>query len=386
MKLKLPYKAGIRGHYPMNQPLNSDQSIPQHPSKPARMDKLMDSAIDEAAVVQQITDQLSDRLTLISHELRTPMTSIYGVLGLLNNGQLGSLSADGQHLLSIAIQNAHRLIRFINLIEQDGVLPFHVLSAQQMEEFQLETDLQEAFDRREFQLQYQPIISSESECIIGFEALARWHHPSRGVISPTIFIPLLEKMALIHRLGLWVLEQACHQLAYWQQQFEAAADLTMSVNLSTLQLQHPDFVKQVEEILQTTGVNPRCLKLEITESALIENYPVAFSALSALRALGVQFYIDDFGTGYSSLGRLHNLPIDALKLDRSFVQSKQWGICETIILMATRLRLGVIAEGVETVEELLSLKALGCIKMQGYFFHKPLDHQTASELLACQFS
>lgn len=328
------------------------------------------------------SESLQDVALFICHELRTPLTSIQGALGLLYTGRLGELSEEGQRVLAIAISNTNRLSRLANAIENRPTLPLTVLSDARIEQLQLENDIHEACDRQQFQLVYQPIITVQSRQIIGFEALARWQHPYKGAISPTVFIPLAEKEGCIHQLGMWVLKQACQQLYLWQQQFPDHPSLTMSVNLSALQLLEPNLVEAIQQVLHETSIAPERLKLEITESALVENQEIAIVVLSKLRALGIQFYVDDFGTGYSSLGRLQNLPIDVLKIDRSFVQGKQWDISETIVLLATKLGLDVIAEGVETAEDLEALQASGCQKMQGYFFSKPVDSQAAAALLA----
>lgn len=329
-----------------------------------------------------ITERLTDLTSLVSHELRTPLTSIQGVLGLLHKGYFGSLSEDGQRLLDIAIHNANRLSRLADAIDHEPAVSMTLLSDAEIERLQLENDFHSAFTHEELQLVYQPIVSVETNRILGFEALSRWHHPHKGLISPAIFIPLAEQTGLIHQLGLWSIEQACQQLYQWQQQFPSEPALTMSVNLSTIQLLQPNLVDQLQNILNKIDIAPHTLRLEITESALIENPEQAIAILSELKALGVQFYIDDFGTGYSALGRLKDLPIDALKIDRSFVSGKKWDISETILMLANKLGLDVIAEGVETPEELVSLRALGCKQMQGYFFSKPVDHQTASHLIA----
>lgn len=320
----------------------------------------------------------------ICHELRTPLTSIQGALGLLYTGRLGDLSEEGQRVLAIAMSNVNRLSRLANAIENKPTLPMTVFSDARLEQLQLENDLHKACECQEFQLVYQPIVTTESNQIIGFEALARWQHPTKGTISPTVFIPLAEKIGCIHQLSKWVLKQACQQLYLWQQQFPAKPPLTMSVNLSALQLLEPNLIEDIQQVLHETQIAPQSLKLEITESALIENQDIAIVMLSKLRTLGIQLYVDDFGTGYSSLGRLQDLPIDVLKIDRSFVQRKQWDISETIILLALKLGLDVIAEGVETAEDVTALQASGCQKMQGYFFSMPIDSQAATSLIATQ--
>ncbi len=328
------------------------------------------------------TESLSDLPAIVGHELRTPLTSIYGVLGLLNSGYLGSLSEEGQRLLRIALHNTNRLIRLADAIAHQPAISMTILSDVELEQLQLENDFHAAFDRQELQLYYQPIVSMEMEQITGFEALVRWFHPVKGWISPTVFIPLAEKTGLIQALGLWSLEEACRQLRIWQQRFPRQSPLTMSVNLSTLQLLQFDLVNQICHVLQKHQIAPHSLKLEITESSLIQDHDRAIGILTELRTLGIEFYIDDFGTGYSSLGRLKDLPVNVLKIDRSFVSGKKWDICESILLLAAKLGLGVIAEGVETREDMVTLEALGCQQMQGYFFSKPVEYQSATSLIS----
>jgi EAL domain-containing protein (putative c-di-GMP-specific phosphodiesterase class I) len=329
-------------------------------------------------------DLLEDATLFISHELRTPLTPIRGVLGLLRTGQLGELSEEGQRLIAIALSNADRLTRLANAIEREAIAPATLLSPIEIEQLQLENDLHRALKQQQFRLVYQPIVEvnqGHSEQIISFEALLRWQHPSKGNIPPSVFIPMAERTGTIHELGLWVLSQACHQLADWQQQFPKTPPISMSVNLSAMQLLQPNLLQQVQQILRETKIAPNSLKLEITESTLIENQDFAAYMLSQLRSMGAQVYIDDFGTGYSSLARLQELPIDALKIDRSFIHFKRWDISEIIITLASRLGLTVIAEGVETLEDLVTLKTLGCQQMQGYLFSKPIDSAIATHLL-----
>lgn len=326
---------------------------------------------------RRLTDCLEDPTLFISHELRTPLTSIQGVLGLLGTGKLGELSDEGRRLLAVALENTGRLNRLVTAIERETVASVMVLSPTEIEQLQLENDLHQALRYQQLQLVYQPIMQMKPEQVAGFEVLLRWHHPTKGVVSPTTFIPLAERIGLISQLGLWVLEQACHQLALWQQQFPGLPPISVSVNLSVLQLLQPDLLSQVQRILRETNVSPSRLKLEITETALVENQEVAAHVLSQLRNLGIQIYIDDFGTGYSSLARLQDLPIDALKIDRSFIGSKRWDISEIIIALAAKLGLDVIAEGVETAEDVITLESMGCRYMQGYFFSRPVE-QTAA--------
>ncbi|WP_017297126.1 putative bifunctional diguanylate cyclase/phosphodiesterase [Nodosilinea nodulosa] len=321
---------------------------------------------------------------LICHELRTPLASIQGALKLLGYQQSGSLSDDGQKLLAIAINNADRLTRLANALESQPAPLLTLLSTAEMELLQLENDLHQAVQQQQIYLAYQPIVSvgpQHTGRIIGFEALARWQHIQRGDISPEVFIPLSEKAGLIDTLGLFLLEQACQQLHYWQTQFPGPVPLSMSVNLSAVQLLQPQLVDRIRCILQQNHIAPSSLKLEVTESALIENKEQALAALVKLQQLGIQLYIDDFGTGYSSLGRLQDLPFDTLKIDRSFIRNKNWAMSEAILMLAERLELDVIVEGVETFEDLMCLKDLGYKKMQGYYFARPLDSTSVTSLL-----
>ncbi|NJL47499.1 MAG: EAL domain-containing protein [Leptolyngbyaceae cyanobacterium SM2_5_2] len=328
--------------------------------------------------------QLEDISLLICHELRTPLTSIQGALKLLEHQQFGCLSDHGQRLLAIAINNAERLNRLANALENQPAPLLTLLSPSEIELLQLENDLFKGFESQEFYLVYQPIISINKNQIIGFEALARWRHGSQGLIAPDIFIPLAEKTGLIRSLGLWLLDQACRQLHQWQVNFPSIAPLSVSVNLSTIQLLQPQLVNQIDQIIQQNHIIPSNLKLEITESALIENQSLALEVLIELRELGIQLYVDDFGIGYSSLGRLQDLPFDTLKIDRSFIKNKNWAMSEAIMMLANRLDLDVIVEGVETFDDLVSLQQLGCDKMQGYYFSKPTDNATVLAMLEQQ--
>ena len=243
---------------------------------------------------------------------------------------------------------------------------------------QLENDLRRAVKNQEFILHYQPIVSLADNHIKGFEALLRWQHPTRGLISPMEFIPLAEETGLIVPLGSWVLQEACRQMRAWQLQFGHIVNWKTSVNISSKQLAQPDFVQQVKQILQETELNPHNLKLEITESSLVEDTQATIIILKELKAMGIEFSLDDFGTGYSSLSYLHQFPFDTLKIDRSFVKSiennsEKLSIVRAIIALARSLGMDTIAEGIETVNQLARLKALKCEYGQGYFLFKPLD-------------
>jgi EAL domain-containing protein (putative c-di-GMP-specific phosphodiesterase class I) len=238
----------------------------------------------------------------------------------------------------------------------------------------LEADLREAVQERQFTLHYQPQIANGR--LAGAEALARWNHPRRGMVSPAEFIPLAEETGLIVPLGHWVLQTACSQLAAWAARPEMA-ELTIAVNVSVHQFCQSDFVEQVLDVIRSTGANSQRLKLELTESMLVANVEDIIEKMFALKAEGVGFSLDDFGTGYSSLSYLKRLPLDQLKIDQSFVRdvlsdTNGSAIAKTIIALARSLGLGVIAEGVETAAQRDFLAGAGCDAYQGYFLSRPL--------------
>ena len=242
----------------------------------------------------------------------------------------------------------------------------------------LESDLRRALEKDELCVYYQPIVSLASGELHGFEALVRWRHPERGIVSPDDFIPLAEETGLILPIGLRVLWDACNQLRKWQQYSLSNRDLIMSVNLSGKQLMQPDLIQRIEEVLHESQINPWHLKLEITETVVMENPELAAVTLAKLRSLGVRLSIDDFGTGYSSLSYLNRFPVDTLKIDRSFVTSmnaadENLQIVKTIVTLAGNLGMQVVAEGVETEEQLDQLRSLKCQYGQGFYFSRPLD-------------
>jgi FOG: EAL domain len=232
-------------------------------------------------------------------------------------------------------------------------------------------------------------VSLTSGTITGFEALLRWYHPQRGVVSPGEFILVAEETRLIIPIGWWMMRSACRQIHQWHQKFPANPPLTVSVNLSNQQFKQPDLIHRIREILQETQLDPRTLKLEITEGVIMDNAESAVAILAELKKLQIQLYIDDFGTGYSSLSRLHTFPTDALKIDRAFVSRMtedkgNEAIVQTILILASHLGMDVIAEGIETLEQLNLLRALQCEYGQGYFFSKPVDSIAATLLIESQ--
>jgi diguanylate cyclase (GGDEF)-like protein/PAS domain S-box-containing protein len=254
-----------------------------------------------------------------------------------------------------------------------------------IERLRVENDLRRAIERGELRLEYQPVVSLRNFGIVGVEALLRWRHPERGEVPPSEFIPIAEENGLIEPIGRWVLEHACRQAAQWYRARPDAAPLTMSVNLSAVQVRRslPDIVRSV---LRSTGLDPACLSLEITETVMVRDAEGLGEVLQALKALGVRLVLDDFGTGYSSLSYLTRLPLDVLKVDRSFVdglgsESRDTAITETIIAMSRALSLDVVAEGVETAEHVRELSRLGCGLAQGFHFSRAVPAEEISRAL-----
>ncbi len=252
---------------------------------------------------------------------------------------------------------------------------------------ELESDLRHAISHGELRVHYQPIVTMETGVVSEVEALVRWQHPSRGLIPPNDFIPLAEETGLIIPLGLWVMEEACRQTAEWQAQFPTTPPLTVSVNLSPRQFQQQSLVADIVQVLQTTGLAPGCLKLEITEGIIMRDAEATIRTLWELKRLGIQLAVDDFGTGYSSLSYLKRLPLDVLKIDRSFVSGvgqnhEDTAIIHAIMALAKSLNLRVTGEGIETEDQAALLEKWGCDRGQGFLFSKALDRDSTRALLA----
>jgi diguanylate cyclase (GGDEF)-like protein len=259
------------------------------------------------------------------------------------------------------------------------------------ERLQLENDLRHAVEHRELSVNYQPKVRLADRRICGFEALARWHHPRRGWIPPTEFIPVAEETGLIHALDMWILQEACRQMQRWHTAYPSDPPLAISVNVSPRQFAQPLLIEHIAEVLRETGLEPSSLRLEITEGVLMDNQELALDILTRLKGLGVGLKIDDFGTGYSSLAYLAQLPFDTLKIDRSFTLQLWGGHCnprivKSIMDMAHTLGMQVVAEGVEDNEQIVSLISMGCEFGQGFFFSKPVSAAEAELLLAADFT
>jgi diguanylate cyclase (GGDEF)-like protein/PAS domain S-box-containing protein len=314
---------------------------------------------------------------------------------LVNGHELVTTASIGIAFSGLSSESAETLLRDADIAmyqaksrAKAGYVVFdEAMHTSAMLRMKLEADLRQAAIRREFELRFQPIVSLQTGRIACFEALLRWNNPERGMVGPDEFIPVAEETRLILPLGLWVLRAAAEQLRHWQASYWMNPPLTMSVNLSPRQFFQSDLVYQIERILMETGLDARCLRLEITESAIMEDVETALTALSRLKSLGIRLAIDDFGKGYSSLSYLHQFPCNVLKIDRSFISrmganGENTQIARTIIALAQGLELEVVAEGIETEHQLAHLRNLGCQYGQGYLFSHPLTSEAAEELLA----
>ncbi len=366
-----------------DQPENSAEDNSNQDLTPNLSSHFADKIIDNLNHLDDIAIEASTEefIAIISHELRTPLTSIRGAIGLLLSGKLGNVSQKGQRMLEIALSNTDRLERLTNVIESDPETQAKLITTEDLDRLRLGNDLRSAINRQELEVHYQSIVNLETTEIMGFEALVRWRNQRLGVVPPDQFIPIAEESNLIIPLGLFVLKTACQQLHQWQQEFPREIPLTMSVNVSGRQLEDPEFILEVQNILQEIPLAPNSLRLEITESVLMENQAIVLETLHQLKKLGIKIYIDDFGTGYSSLSRLYELPLDVMKIDKSFIQQQKWDLIYTLMLLAHSRRLDVIVEGVETKVQCDRLLELGCVHGQGYFFAKPVKAETATESL-----
>lgn len=313
---------------------------------------------------QQLQNELAKPFCLSGHEIFTT-ASIGVVLSSLPNINAESLLQAADTAMHLA--KTKNTARYVLFDEQ--------MQAEATRRFQLDVDLRRALDNRELMVYYQPIVSLRDRRLSGFEALLRWQHPLQGYISPGEFIPLAEEIGLISSLGMWVLYETCQQIQSWQQEYQQCFPLTVSVNISAVQLKQPNFIEQIDSILNTTGLEPQKLKLEITESTLMDNTEQVVRVLEQLKSRKVSICIDDFGTGYSSLSYLHSFPFDTLKIDRSFVScigtgTESEAVMQTIVLLARNLNMEVIAEGIETLEQLAHLQNLGCEYGQGFLFSR----------------
>lgn len=328
----------------------------------------INSIKDATIVANRLQNSLSKPLSIAEHSLFTSAS-----IGIALN--------------SVGYENSAEILRDADIAmyraKEKGKACYEIFDQamyiQTLQTIELEHSLRLALENQEFILEYQPIISLKNNSLAGFEALIRWQHPQQGLISPVDFIPLAEDTGLIIAIGDWVLTQACQQLVNWQKQYAdlpRITELKVSVNVASQQFQKKDFIKKLDRVLAQTGLNPNCLRLEITERVLIDSGINTQQTLVDIRKRNIKLSIDDFGTGYSSLSYLHRLPIDNLKIDRSFINSinsssDSLEIIKTIITLAHNLKMDAIAEGVETPEQLQQLKLMGCEFAQGYLLARP---------------
>ncbi|MEZ5426035.1 MAG: PAS domain S-box protein [Pyrinomonadaceae bacterium] len=347
---------------------------------------------DEFTVLVEKISGIEDVLAVverIQNSLKDPF--------ILNDRKIYITTSIGIALSSSSYRKAEEILRDADIAmyraKESGKGRYEVFSEDMHEKadrrLQLETEMRLALERREFRVHYQPIVELGTRRIIGFEALLRWVHPVRGMVSPADFIPIAEENEMIIEIGDWVLAESCRQMREWHLSNPDYAELSISVNLSCKQFRRENLAERVSEILSETGLDPRHLKLEVTESHLMENIENAIQIMQRLRDLGVQLSIDDFGTGYSSLSYLHHLPINYLKVDRSFVGRMHLGrenseIVRTIVMLAKILDFEVIAEGVETEQQAGLLRELQCSFGQGYLFSKPLENTRVPDFLCEQ--
>ncbi|MGK7956974.1 MAG: putative bifunctional diguanylate cyclase/phosphodiesterase, partial [Crocosphaera sp.] len=317
---------------------------------------------------------------------------------ILDNQQLVITMSIGVVMSQENYNNADDLLRDADLTmyhaKQKGKARYAIfkpiMHTQALQRLEVETSLRQALEKQEFHLYYQPIISFTTSELIGFEALLRWQHPTQGWICPSTFIPIAEETGLIVPLGEWILQEACRQLSVWQSHFPFPQPLKISVNISSHQLNQPDFIEQVQRVLEDSEIKASQLNLEITETVIMNNIERASFKLQHLQKLGVKISIDDFGTGYSSLNYLQQLPIDILKIDRSFVSRielnpTEFQIIEAIIKLGNTLGMQTLAEGLETLPQCHLIQSLGVDYAQGYLFSKPLNKHLVEQTLYSLF-
>nr|WP_321464409.1 EAL domain-containing protein [uncultured Desulfobulbus sp.] len=344
---------------------------------------------DEFAIILEEFTALNELLKVARrmHSILCEPLSIYGS-DITPGASIGIVSKIAEYPSAEEVLRNADIAMYRAKQQGKGIVLFDKrMHLELVESINLEAELREVLAKNGLNLHYQPIVSVEDESLQGFEALVRWNHALRGMVPPDRFIPLAEETGLIVELGKWVIGEACRRLKTWQDTFAHARELTMSVNVSCRQFDKPGLVEHVTEVLAQTELNPACLKIEVTESVIMNNVGRAINELNRLRALGVQIAIDDFGTGYSSLAYLRHIPIDHLKIDRSFISgfaedSKENDeIIRSIISLARTLGLGVIAEGVETRDQFERLRLLHCDRAQGFMFSRPVDQVKAMELI-----
>jgi diguanylate cyclase (GGDEF)-like protein len=331
---------------------------------------------DALRTVDRVREELNQPFLLGGHEVFSSASIGIAVSDRRYDRPVEMLrDADTAMYRAKALGKAHHVVF-------DEAMHTHVV-----ERLKLETDLRRALERNEFWVAYQPIVEVDTGRVAGFEALVRWEHPERGLVSPGEFVPAAEETGLIIPMDLWVTREACRQVREWHDQFADGPPLFLSVNLSSRQFARPDLLQRLEQILDATGIDPSCLKIEVTESVIMGQTEVAAERLQEIKQRGMCLSMDDFGTGYSSLSYLHKFPFDVLKIDRSFVSrvgtvGENGEIVSTIVALAHNLGMKVVAEGVETAAQVEHLRSLRCEYAQGFYFSKPLRAEAAATILS----
>lgn len=343
---------------------------------------LLDGIVDVADAyhtASRIHQELVNPLQLERHEVFTS-ASIGIVAGLASYEAYSELLRDADTAMYRAKQKGNGHTEVFD--EEMHAYAVRVLN--------IENELRRAIERKEFFVELQPIISIEQKKIIGFESLLRWKNPERGLVSPADFIPIAEETGLINEIGFWVLQESCRQIKQWHEKYPDLRSVYVSVNLSPIQFLKKDLITKIDSYLKSISFDTNSLRLEITESVLMENPEAAAQMLRDLKSRNIRLYLDDFGTGYSSLSYIHNFPFDTIKIDRGFVSrlsegEKHIGMVKTIIAVAKNFGMDIIAEGVETKEQLMILQELGCHNIQGYYFSRPVSVTEAEKMLVTPF-
>ena len=344
---------------------------------------------DEFGVLLDDISDVSDAIRVadrIQEQLASPFQC--GSEEIFTSGRIGvALSTTGYEQAEDALRDATLALHRVT----SGTAVRHAVFDPVMQQraharLELETDLRWAMEREEFLVFYQPIVSLEGGAVTGVEALLRWEHPRRGLLEPSAFLSVAEETGLIIPLGSWVLEHSCGHLRGWQDQISRESPLSLSVNLSGKQILWQDMTQHVARVLEETGLDGRVLRLEMTETVMMDDADPLLDVLAALKKLNVSLDIDAFGVGYSSLRYLHQFPIDCLKIDRSFIanlhtRSESQEIVRTILALAKNIGVRVVAEGVETPDELDLLKELNCELAQGHLFSQPIRHDEITQLI-----
>jgi diguanylate cyclase (GGDEF)-like protein/PAS domain S-box-containing protein len=336
---------------------------------------------DAVRVAERVLERFADPLILDDNEV-----SVGASIGI-------ALSMSGEEQPENLLRDAD-MAMYQAKTRRSGYQIFDArMHARTLDRMKLEIDMKRAIERKQIYLHYQPIISLNTGKLAGFEALARWQHNGRGAISPAQFIPLAEETGLVGTLGSWVFREACQQMRTWRDRYQLNDDVFISVNVSSKQVSHGNLIEEIDEVLNETGLDPQHLRLEITESAIVENTRSAAQILSQLKKRRIKLCLDDFGKGFSSLNYLHRFPIDVLKIDRSFVRrlranlihdngkKRPYEIVRTIVALAQILGMQVVAEGVELADQLSALKQLGCEFGQGFLFSPALEAADAARFM-----